>query len=319
MLRIFNLIDPFLYVRKLKFNWFQEALPAIIGALGSIGGGLLNRDSNRGANQANINLAQSNLRFQREFAQHGVKWRVEDAKRAGIHPLAALGANVASPYPVTAGVQGEDYSWLQDIGQMIGNAFSTEEKINKENLRIIRAEADLKERERNIIMNKDRTTVTATSPWMVDSSQAAGQGAGLDGFSNGNAIVPDPAMVQPQIGQGGVKAGRNPFYQMVDLPNNEVQLYPERNMMELIQDWNPYAFIHIKDLVDIKSLDRKAKSKNDTDYTSPAARQWVEYLRSVRPVEKGYSYQYMGMLRFKRVKGKRSRFFYNSNTPNIKY
>lgn len=29
--------------------------------------------------------------------QKGIQWRVEDAKKAGIHPLAALGANVSSP------------------------------------------------------------------------------------------------------------------------------------------------------------------------------------------------------------------------------
>lgn len=34
--------------------------------------------------------------LQREFAQSGIKWRVDDARAAGIHPLAALGAGGAS-------------------------------------------------------------------------------------------------------------------------------------------------------------------------------------------------------------------------------
>ncbi len=33
----------------------------------------------------------------RDFAQSGIRWRVEDAKRAGIHPLAAIGAPTSSP------------------------------------------------------------------------------------------------------------------------------------------------------------------------------------------------------------------------------
>lgn len=37
---------------------------------------------------------------QREFAQNGIRWRVEDAKAAGLHPLAAIGAAGASYSPV---------------------------------------------------------------------------------------------------------------------------------------------------------------------------------------------------------------------------
>lgn len=38
---------------------------------------------------------------QKEFAQNGIRWKVEDANRAGIHPLAALGAMPASFTPVS--------------------------------------------------------------------------------------------------------------------------------------------------------------------------------------------------------------------------
>lgn len=37
--------------------------------------------------------------FQREFAQMGVRWRADDARAAGFHPLAALGVNPASGSP----------------------------------------------------------------------------------------------------------------------------------------------------------------------------------------------------------------------------
>lgn len=56
------------------------------------------------ANQANADL-------QREFAQHGIRWRVEDAKAAGIHPLYALGASGASAAPsFTVEGSGQDLS-----------------------------------------------------------------------------------------------------------------------------------------------------------------------------------------------------------------
>lgn len=43
--------------------------------------------------------ADRNEQLQKEFAQHGIRWRVEDAKAAGIAPLAALGASTVSFQP----------------------------------------------------------------------------------------------------------------------------------------------------------------------------------------------------------------------------
>lgn len=43
---------------------------------------------------------QHNANLQREFAQQGLKWRMEDAQRAGIHPLFAIGAGGASAAPI---------------------------------------------------------------------------------------------------------------------------------------------------------------------------------------------------------------------------
>lgn len=44
-----------------------------------------------------------NIKLQKEFAQHGIRWKVEDAKAAGLHPLAALGAQTSSFSPVSVG------------------------------------------------------------------------------------------------------------------------------------------------------------------------------------------------------------------------
>ena len=63
------------------------------------------------------------LAFQREFAQQGIRWRVEDAKRAGINPLAALGANIPTGQPV---VVGTDFgSTMGKMGQDISRAVSS--------------------------------------------------------------------------------------------------------------------------------------------------------------------------------------------------
>lgn len=91
------------------------ALGGVAGAVGNVVGGVL-------GNKSAENTAQMNYEAQKEFAQNGIRWKVADAKAAGIHPLAALGVNNASFSPsFTAG----DYSWLGDAGQNLGRAIES--------------------------------------------------------------------------------------------------------------------------------------------------------------------------------------------------
>lgn len=54
--------------------------------------------------------------MQKEFAQNGISWKVQDAKNAGLHPLAALGAQGTSFSPVSVGSQSDSLSGLgQDV------------------------------------------------------------------------------------------------------------------------------------------------------------------------------------------------------------
>lgn len=97
-------------------------LPALIAAGASLASSFL------GQRQADKNnrIAQENARrqeeLQREFAQSGIQWKVEDAKKAGIHPLYAIGAQTTSYSPVSVGTSSSDWSGLAQAGQHIGRA-----------------------------------------------------------------------------------------------------------------------------------------------------------------------------------------------------
>lgn len=67
--------------------------------------------------------AQQNIALQREFAQNGIQWKVEDAKKAGIHPIFAMGANTHSFAPVSIG--SNMAGAMSDIGQDISRAVQT--------------------------------------------------------------------------------------------------------------------------------------------------------------------------------------------------
>jgi len=67
-------------------------LSALIPAAASVIGGIMGNSAKN-----------KDIKMQKEFAQSGIQWKVEDAKKAGIHPLAALGAQTTSYAPVSVG------------------------------------------------------------------------------------------------------------------------------------------------------------------------------------------------------------------------
>lgn len=91
----------------------------LIAAGAKVIGGFMdqkNADKNR-------DLQQQQMAQQREFAQSGIQWKVEDAKAAGIHPLYALGAQTHSYSPISVGSTSAGWgSTLSGMGQDIGRA-----------------------------------------------------------------------------------------------------------------------------------------------------------------------------------------------------
>lgn len=99
-------------------------IPALIGAGASLLGGLFNKSSADDNRAAQERMAAQNIAQQREFAQHGIRWKVDDARAAGIHPLFALGANTTSFSPVSVGSSADTSMGdaIASAGQNIGRA-----------------------------------------------------------------------------------------------------------------------------------------------------------------------------------------------------
>lgn len=76
----------------------------MLGEILSIGGALIGADEQESQNDAMNAQMMRNEQLQRDFAQQGITWRVEDAKKAGIHPLFALqgGGAAYAPSPIVA-------------------------------------------------------------------------------------------------------------------------------------------------------------------------------------------------------------------------
>lgn len=92
----------------------MSLLGGAVAGVGSLVGGVVGGLSSRAS-------AKQNYEAQKEFAQNGIRWKVEDAKRAGIHPLYALGANTAQFSPSSS--YGGDFG-ISDAFSQFGQGIS---------------------------------------------------------------------------------------------------------------------------------------------------------------------------------------------------
>jgi len=100
-------------------------LGTLISAGASLIGGLIGNQQKQQGQEREIEL-------QKEFAQNGLRWKVEDAQRAGIHPLAALGSSGAQYSPVGLGDNDTAASFSsagQDISRAIDNTRTAPERL----------------------------------------------------------------------------------------------------------------------------------------------------------------------------------------------
>lgn len=97
----------------------------LISAGANLIGGFFNREAQADANAQRMQLANAQMAEQRHYATHGIRMRVKDAEKAGIHPLFALGASTSSYTPQTVGVEAETGlgNAMSSMGQDISRAF----------------------------------------------------------------------------------------------------------------------------------------------------------------------------------------------------
>ena len=94
-----------------------------LGALSDIVDGLFDIGGSHADYMFQDKLAEQENRWQKEFAQNTIQWKTQDAINAGLHPLAALGAQTMSYAPSRVG--GTNFSQgFSGMGQAISRAMS---------------------------------------------------------------------------------------------------------------------------------------------------------------------------------------------------
>lgn len=225
----------------------------IASAIGSVAGGLIGNAS-RGEDHY-----WDNYHAQKEFAQNGIRWKVSDAKAAGLHPLAALGSAGAFYTPSqSTGDPGQDYSWLADTGQQIGRAISAkvtakeraEQQQRQEDYQAKQVErADLENQLlRQQIRNNDldmfaRASVRAVNtqqqvpamPSMSGGPMIAGQ---AQAYPSGQTVAKPVEISTSMPGQPGIDAGTPPDIRFVrTVTGGYAPVRSKANEEALEDDW----------------------------------------------------------------------------------
>ena len=158
-------------------------LGALISAGSSILKGVLGKKSAK--KQRDIEYER-----QKEFAQQGIRWKVADAKSAGIHPLYALGAGTTSYAPQYVG--GSD-SGIAAAGQEIGRAINTHESVGGRNKAFVEATQQLS-LQRMELENQLLSSKIATANQTMHPPAPAGENFVVDGQPQSGLIKNVPMM-----------------------------------------------------------------------------------------------------------------------------
>lgn len=150
--------------------------------------------------QAAERHAQSQEALQREFAQHGVRWKVEDAKAAGLHPLFALGGATTSYSPTSyVGDGGRDSGGLGEaisgMGQNVSRAVQAQETAPQREQRVMGLQlqaSQIRENDARALYYQNEAARSSQSGGGTTAFPVADLYAGL----RGNQIVSKPDEVK---------------------------------------------------------------------------------------------------------------------------
>lgn len=196
---------------------------AAIGAAAQDRANQVNLQSVQETNAANAAINAQNNALQREFATMGIQWRAQDAQKAGIHPLAALGAQTHSFAPNSIGmVAGQVTPYdpapsFAAAGQDIGRAIDATRSRQDQAAAMMKTAAELQLQKMGL-----------------ENELLASQIAKVKQPGNGPGI---PAAVDPMLidGQYSAPTGRvvrAPLANIEELPLERVSAMPGRPSSE---------------------------------------------------------------------------------------
>lgn len=203
-----------------------------ISALGSVFGNKISSDAAAEQNE-------QNRKSQEEFAKMGIRWRVEDAKAAGIHPLAALGAQTVSYTPSFVGdtSMGPGISAaMSQMGQGIERAIAAKQTEEERALKAAQLASINLDLEHKALQNKLlQNQVTGSQVPPALPSDTGMSPSLLSGQTSARVVVKPSETTARGTGTPAAQAGNIPDYQFVQTPTG-LGIVPSKDVKERIED-----------------------------------------------------------------------------------
>lgn len=209
-------------------------------------------------NRQALEEQQANRQMQYEFAQNGIRWRVEDANAAGLHPLAALGASGASYSPTSTSLmsesRGNSYRSLSRMGQdasraMMAMATPQEQEIKR--LTLDRMKTDNLIAGMELLERKNRLlNSTGTGSGVGDNAgySIGGQPDGLKWSGRRIDLIPNK-ITYDEPGAPQQTAGASSMFDMYKTKRGFLGLLNQKAAESTEDDWLAKIGIHLQSLL----------------------------------------------------------------------
>lgn len=184
-------------------------------------GGLMNMN-----NQNKLAERQENL--QREFAQNSIQWRVNDAKKAGIHPVAALGSQGISYNPSYVG--GDNFGGSQ---ASVSVSTGGDKEIDELNKRLLTAQVRHAEAEAISAEMANLPNSQNTGGVLFGASQTKGALTNQTGV--GHSASPTAMPGQASVNPYGVSEVNNAV-NFTKNTDGSLSLMPSQDVQDLVSE-----------------------------------------------------------------------------------
>ncbi len=213
---------------------------SLISGASSLAGGFLDSSSQSSINDKILANAAKDRQLQRKFAKQGIQWRVNDAKKAGIHPLFSLGASIPtySPAPISLGGSSMGAA-LSNAGQDVGRAVAATQTRPERDLAIQRSvlENRLLELQVATLTKESQTPPAFPLSSASDTSGMPGQPS-FEGRHPGYLIEPRPIQASAPNDPSRV-AGTVPSWGLTLNMDGSLSIVPGTDVKEVLEDSFP--------------------------------------------------------------------------------
>lgn len=195
-------------------SWLP-ALGGVLGGMGQFAGGVSGMFG--GSDHIDQSPANKAWKRQKEMMKRQIQWRVKDAKRAGLHPLAALGISPASGPSMgpSIGSRRSTGRSLANMGQGLKAMLAGKNELDAAMAAYYRAMA--------------QKVLRPTIPGQPSSAEVEVDKKGV--IKSGKTYQPVLAQKNVQSSEG-YEGGKSGFYQFATTDNGGVQTFPTQQLQE---------------------------------------------------------------------------------------